>query len=273
MDYYSILGVPRNASQDEIRKAYKKKSMQHHPDRGGDEEKFKQVNEAYQNLGNPQKRSEYDNPQPQYRYSTSNPFQSGMGGNFEDIFAQFGFGTAHHRQQRNKDVKLSYTLDFNDIFTGRGISVAYNLPSGRREFLDVKIPAGIKNGDVVNFAGYGDDSIPHLPRGNLHLQLRVPTHRLWKRDEDNLTAHFKISVLDLIIGTEIELSTPTGRTLSLTVPKGTKPGTMFSIAGHGVPNVNTNRPGNLYIKVDGVVPNITDENILKKLKEIRDGIN
>src|SRR6056300_605110 len=105
MDYYSILGVSKNASEKEIRSAYKKKSMQHHPDRGGNEEQFKKVNEAYSTLKDPHKRAAYDNPQPEYRYNTSN-----MQGGFEDMFAQFGFGRNTRRQQRNRDVKLTYTL-------------------------------------------------------------------------------------------------------------------------------------------------------------------
>lgn len=272
MDYYSILGIHKNASQDQIRKAYKKKSMQHHPDRGGDEEEFKKVNEAYQTLGDAQKRAAYDNPQPQFRYNTSNPFQGGMGENFEDIFAQFGFNP-RQRQHRNRDVQVTYTLEFKDIFTGRGISVAYKLPSGRQEFLDVKVPAGMKDGDVVRFTGYGDDSFPHAPRGNLILKVRVPQHPVWKRSDDNLSATKTINIFDLLLGTELEIETPTGKFLNLTIPKGTKPGTTFSIAGHGVPNVNTSRQGNLYVKIEAIMPNIDDLDILQKIKEIKNAIN
>ena len=270
MDYYSILGLQKNATDKDIRKAYKKMSMKHHPDRGGDEEKFKLVNEAYQTLGDQQKRNEYDNPQPQYNFNTSNsPFTSG----FEDVFSQFGFKTHRPGRYRNKDIRLSYTLEFNDIFTGRGISLAYKLPSGRQEFIDVKIPAGVKNNDVINFAGYGDDSVPQLPRGNLILNIRIPNHPLWRRDQDNLHVTHKLSVFDLILGTDVEITTPTNRKFNLHVPRGTKPSTTFSIAGHGVPNVNTSRPGNLYIKIEGVVPNITDESMLEKIKDIRNEID
>ena len=270
MDYYSILGVSRNASQDEIKRAYRKLAMKHHPDRGGDAEKLQEINHAYDTLKDPDKRSAYDNPQPQYRFTTSqNPFGSG----FEDMFAQFGFRSGPQRQNRNRDVRLSYTLEFKDIFTGRGVSLAYKLPSGRQEFIDIKIPAGIKNNDTINFAGYGDDSVPQLPRGNLILNLRVPNHPVWRRDEDNLHMTTRISIFDLLLGTSIEITTPTNKLISLNIPQGTKPGTTFSIAGHGAPNVNTSRQGNLYIKVDGIIPKITDEKILQQLKDIRDEIS
>ena len=270
MDYYSILGVSKNASQDEIKRAYRKLAMQHHPDRGGDAGKLQEINQAYDTLKDPVKRTQYDNPQPQYRFTTSqNPFGPG----FEDMFSHFGFNQPQRRQRRNRDVRLSYTLDFIDIFTGRGISLAYKLPSGRQEFIDIKIPAGIKNNDVINFAGYGDDSVTNIPRGNLILNLRVPNHPIWRRDEDNLHMTTSVSVFDLLLGTSIELTTPTNKKISLNIPQGTKPGTTFSIAGHGVPNVNTSRQGNLYIKIDGIIPKITDEQILQQLKDIRNEIN
>lgn len=270
MDYYSILGVPKSASQDEIKKAYRKLAMQYHPDRnGGDDAKFKQVAEAYDTLGDPQKRAAYDNPQPQFRFNSTdfrnqNPF--------EDIFSGFGF-RPQRQPVRNKDVQVSYTIEFKDIFTGRGISLAYNLPSGQQEYLDIKIPAGVKDGDIVRFAGYGDNSFPNMPRGNLILKIKVPQHPIWKRTDDNLSTTKKISVFDLLLGGELEIETPTGKFLNLNIPKGTKPGTTFSIASHGAPNVNTSKLGNLYIKIEAIIPNITDTDILQKIKEIKNAIS
>ena len=274
MDYYSILGVPRNASQDDIKKAYRKLAMKHHPDRGGDTAKLSQINEAYDTLKDPAKRQHYDNPQPQYRFNTQNMNGAGMHG-FEDMFAQaFGFRQPDMRRRaRNQDISLSYTINFSDIFTGKEVTVSYNLPSGKQEHLDIRIPAGIRSGDIINFAGYGDDSIPNLPRGNLILKIKITSHPSWKRSEDNLSTIKEVSVLNLILGTSIELTTPTGKTLSLNIPKGTKPGTTFSIAGHGIPNVNTSRPGNLYIKIEATIPNITDQELLKKIEEIKNAIS
>lgn len=268
MDYYYILGVGRNASQDEIKRAYRKLAMANHPDRpDGNEEKFKKISEAYDILSDPMKRSQYDNPQPQYRFNTSN-----MEG-FEDVFAQaFGFRNPS-RRRRNRDIQISYTIDFKDIFTGRAISLAYSLPSGRQEFLDVTIPPGIKDSDVVNFAGYGDNSFPNIPRGNLILKIRVLANSSWKRSDDNLTTSKKLSVFDLLLGTDLIIETPTGKLLNLNIPKGTKPGTTFSIAGHGVPNVNTSRQGNLYIKLEVEIPKIDDEQLLRKIEEIKNAIS
>jgi len=277
MDYYQTLGVSRNATDEELRKAYKKKSMQHHPDRGGDEEQFKKVNEAYQTLKDPQKRAAYDNPQPQYRqrsYSTQNPFNN-MGA-FEDLFAQYSMGGGFQQPRRpvkNKDIRISYTLEFEDVFTGKDVAIAYRLPNNKEQIINVNIPKGIKSGDTITFAGYGDDTHKHLQRGNLLLKIKVKEHRLYKRTDDSIYYTLKVDLLDLILGTSVELTTPLRKQLELTVPKGTKSGTTFNIPGHGVPNVNTNRSGNFYVKIEGVTPKIDNEEILNKLKEIKNEID
>ena len=186
MDYYSILGVSKNASQDEIKKAYRKLAMQHHPDKGGDEEKFKQVSTAYDTLSDPGKRSEYDNPQPQFNW------QNGAPGNnpFGDIFGQqFGFNPFGSRrpQNKNKDIQLNYTLDLKDCFLGRSLTLRYRLPSGRDEFVDVNIPPGCKDGDVVQIPrgsnpdttfsvqGYGIPNDRTGKRGTMYVKLKAKT--------------------------------------------------------------------------------------------------
>ena len=277
MDYYSILGVSKNASDKELKQAYKKLSMQHHPDRtGGDDSKFKEINEAYSTLKDSQKRAEYDNPQPQYSQGFGpGGFQGVNPGAFQDIFSQFGvnFGNMGGRQVRNKDVKITYTIEFVELFTGKAVNVQYNLPSGRKGNLDAAIPPGVKGGDVVKFAGYGDDSAAHLQRGDLLVHIRVKGHKHWTREGDNIVAVKNVSIFDLMIGTSVEIKTPLGNGYHLKIPRGTKPGTVFSIAGQGIPNSQTNRPGNIHIKIGAVVPEINDEKILNQLKDIKDAID
>ena len=265
MDYYSTLGVAKNASIKELKSAYKKASMKHHPDRGGDEAKFKEINEAYSTLKDPAKRQQYDNPQPQYN-------QQQQRHPFEDMFNQFNFHQQTRRQPRNRDVNIEYKISFEEVFTGKTFNIQYRLPSGQIETLDAAVPPGIKHNDSVRFAEKGDNSMPHLQRGSLILNIKVQPHVVWTRDNDNIITTKKVSVFDLILGTSLDITTPIGRQFSLKIPKGTKNGTVFSISGSGVPNVNTRVTGNAHIKIEAIIPIIDNEIILQKIKEIKDEI-
>ena len=273
MDYYSILGVSRNASEQDIRKAYKKKSMQHHPDRGGNEEEFKKVNEAYSTLKDPQKRAEYDNPQPQMH---SSDFSNAFGADFSDVFSSmFGAGFQQQRRggrQRNRDIQLRYRIDLKDCFTGKGISLKYCLPSGRKEFIDVKIPPGVRDGDTVNVQQFGDDSIPNLPRGNLHIRIDIIKPKGWEMHNLDLLNTISVSVFDLITGKEEIIHSPEGKSISLKIPKGTQSDTTFSIQGYGLPDPSTGRRGSIFVKVKGKTPKVSDGILLHQIQALKEKI-
>jgi len=271
MDYYSILGVPRTASQEDIKRAYRKLAMKHHPDKGGDETRFKEINTAYDTLSDSQKRAAYDNPQSQYKFNSAD-FNS----NFEDIFGAF-FGGGMHQQRarrpKNRDIQIHYKLSLSDLFSNKNILVAYNLPSGRKEELEIDIPLGVRHGTVIRIGEWGDDSDKRFPRGDLLIKIHVISPPNWKLDGDDLCTAVQIPILDFVLGTEIIVDTPEGKSLNLHVPRGSNPGTTFSITGHGLPNVNTNRRGKILVKVNAVVPKITDETTLEQLRKLRDEIN
>ena len=263
MDYYSILGVNRNASDADIRKAYKKQSMQHHPDRGGDEEKFKQINEAYSTLKDPIKRQQYDNPQPQFNFNTGN-----MRG-FEDIFGQM-FGNGFQRQQRprNADVNIKVILNFEEQFTGKSIIAVYRLRTGEEERVDLDIPPGAKNGDKIQYQGLGDNSLPG-PRGNLFVTINVKNKHGWRRSNDDVVINKKINCLDLILGTKTQIQTLDQRTIDLNIPKGTKNNTTFNVPGYGFPNIRSQVRGNMLVTVEAEIPNLNEDDldIIRQLKK------
>tara|TARA_R110000851_G_scaffold18465_4_gene58103 strand:- start:4421 stop:5224 length:804 start_codon:yes stop_codon:yes gene_type:complete len=265
MNYYDILGVSRSASPTDLKQAYKKASMKHHPDRGGDAEKFKEVSEAYSTLKDPQKRQQYDNPQP--HVNTSN--MGGMGG-FEDLFAQFGF-RQQQQHQRNPDVTIACSITLEECLSGKQVLVTYQLRNGQEETVDINIPPGAQHGNSVRYQGLGEQIVPG-PRGNLIVQIQVQRHNKFDRDGGNLIVRHKISVLDLLLGCQEHITTLDGSQIKLTIPQGTKPGVTFNVTGHGMPDVSSNRRGNLYVNIDAYTPKIHDPVDLIKLKEIKDNL-
>lgn len=267
MDYYSILGVPKNASDQDIRKAYKKLSMQHHPDRGGDEEQFKKVNEAYQILKDPNKRSAYDNPQPRFNTGSMNGNPFG-GARFEDIFANM-FNQQGYRQTRNPDVTIRVNIELAEVYTGKQIIATYRLRNGTEETVDLDIPPGCNDGDRVRFHGLGENIIPGR-RGDLFVIIGVRPKAGWERIGNNLHTTIDVNSLELIIGTKKIITTLTGKQLELRIPQATKNGTVFSMNGYGLPDARGGRVGNMFVKINAVTPQNLNNDQLNKIKEVID---
>ena len=251
MDYYSILGVSKNAAPQDIKKAYRKLAAEHHPDRGGNADKFKQVQEAYDTLGDPAKRQQYDNPQPQFQFNTGN-----MGG-FEDVFSHFGFRTQGHRNP-NKDVTIAAEIDLEDVLFGKNLIASYRLKNGREESVEIQIPPGIQDGQQIRYQGLGDDMFREFPRGNLNVIIRVRPHKVWQNINNNLVAEKTITAFDAMLGTSVIVETLDKKKISLKVPAGTQPETTFSVSGHGLLQRNGRR-GNAHIIIKIEIPKLSDE--------------
>ena len=273
MDYYSILGVGKNATPEEIKKAYRKLAMQHHPDRtGGDDTMFKKINEAHDTLSNSNKKAAYDNPNQGFNFNSQNFHgqQNPFGGNpFEHIFGQ---GFAQRQTPRNKDIIVQANIDLQDVLTGKNLIIQYQLATGRIETVTIDVPAGAKHGDTIQYQGLGDEGHPRYPRGNLHVKIKVNKSRNWERDFDNLITKKVINVFDLLLGCVIIIETLDNKQLELKIPQGTRPGTKFSIPGYGLPNMQTGRRGIMFITIDAEMPKITDVAILDKIQQLKNEI-
>ena len=269
MDYYSILGVPKNASEKDLKKAYKKASMQHHPDRGGDGETFKQINEAYSTLKDPVKRQQYDNPQPQYNFNTGNM----QGHPFEDMFSGFGFGAQRGRQRRNSDVTIGLNLDLKDVLTGKNLTTRYRLADNRIKEADIDIPIGVPDGIAIQFRGLGDDTIPGVPPGDLIVRIKIKNPPGWSRTGNDLKTSVFITIFDCLLGGSVELVTLDGKRIRITIPRGTQPGAVFNVAGHGIRDMQLGHRGNLFVEIKPVVPNIKNEIILQDIERIKNALN
>ena len=275
MDYYSILGVNRTASPEDIKKAYRKLAMQHHPDRGGDHNKFAEINSAYDVLSNSDKRDAYDHPHQANPFGRQQQGQSpfGNGHPFEHMFNQ-GFGQQQQRQTpRNRDINVQANIDLIDVLTGKSLIIQYHLQTGEVATVNVDVPAGAKHSDTIQYEGLGDVGHPRYPRGNLLVRIKVQKSKHWDRDFDNLITKKIINVFDLLLGCVIIITTLDNKQLELKIPQGTKPGTKFSIPGYGLPNMQTGRRGIMFITIDAEMPKITDTAILDKIQQLKNEIH
>jgi len=279
-DYYTILGVPKGASEEEIKKAYRKLAREFHPDLHPDkkkemEAKFKEINEAYQVLGDPKKRSEYD-------LTGQTGFNSGMGGpgygpqggvhfedagfgGFEDIFGEvFGRGSRRRGPQRGADLEYRLDLDFLQAIRGTDVKTNISRSTGT-ESLTVKIPPGVKTGSRVRVAGKGEAGFNGGPPGDLFIETSVRSHPFFRRDDYDIYIDVPISLKEALLGAEIEVPTVDGHT-KIKIPAGTQGGQKLRIRGKGVASPRGER-GNQYVTVNIAVPKDLDERSKELVEE------
>ena len=274
MDYYNILGVARNASPEEIKKAYRKLAMAHHPDRGGDHSTFANITSAYDTLSSSDKRNAYDHPQQANPFGRQQQGQNPFAGTpFEHHF-QHGFGQQQQRQTpRNRDINVQADINLVEVLTGKNLIIQYQLQTGKMETVTVDVPAGAKHGDTIQYEGLGDNGHPRYPRGNLLVRIKVKKTKHWERDSDNLITKKDVNVFDLLLGCVILVTTLENKKLELKVPQGTNPGQTFNIPGYGLPNMQTGKRGNMYITIGIDIPKITDKDVLDKIQQLKIEIN
>ena len=256
-DYYAALGVPRTATADEIKQAFRRLASQHHPDKGGDTQKFQAIQEAYATLGDEQKRAEYDNPRPQF-----SGFQGHPGGvNINEIFGQmFGqqFGQQHQHPRRSH-VRMTLWISLLDVATGGKRTVSLGTQSGVSA-VEIEIPLGINDGDNVQYEGIG-------PGGSdLVVQFKVTPDRKWQRDGLNLLQEVRIDIWDLILGGDLTIDTLTGKTLSTRVPARTQPGTVLRLKSQGLRD-RAGQTGDIMIRVQAQIPENIPSDIIDAIQK------
>ena len=244
-DYYAALGVPKTATADEIKRAFRKLASQHHPDKGGDTQKFQSIQQAYATLGDEQKRAEYDNPRPQFGGFPG--FHGTPGGvNINEIFGQmFGQGFAQQHPRRSH-VRMTLWISLLDVATGGKRTVSLGTQAGVSA-VEIEIPLGINDGDNVQYEGLG-------PGGSdLVVQFKISPDRTWTRDGLNLTQEVRLDIWNLILGGELTIDTLTGKTLSTQVPARTQPGTVLRLRAQGLKD-RAGQKGDIMIRVQAQIP-------------------
>jgi curved DNA-binding protein len=258
-DLYAILGVAKNATADEIKRAYRKLAMQHHPDRGGDQTRFQEVQQAYDVLGDESRRAQYDSPQPQNA-------NFGFGGNFQDIFDMFargggGFGQSQQHQQRRGHVRLELWIGLEDVARGGRRTISMGTPSGVNA-VEIDIPVGVNHGDHVQYAGLA-------PGGqDLVITFRVSPHADWTRSGPDLMTSRTVLIWDLILGGEIQLHDLYGAELTARVPPMTQPGTKLRLKNRGLRN-SQGQMGDILVQLHARLPDQIPPDILAAIQQHR----
>jgi DnaJ-class molecular chaperone len=285
-DYYAVLGVPRSAKAEEIKKAYRKLARQHHPDvNPGDkaaEERFKDISEAFDILSDEKKRGIYD----RYGfYSDQVPPQgaeagAGVGfdfsrfdsGNFQDVFSEIfsnlrgRTSQAYTQAARGADIEQAMEISFDEAM--RGLTLNIEVPrNGGREKISVKIPAGVDTGSRIRIAGKGEAGSFGGPAGDLFIITNVSSHPYFKRKGDNIYCTIPVTVPEAALGAKIEVPTIDGKA-RLKIPPGTQSGQQFRLRERGVQSLRGGGVrGDQYVEVKITLPKVISEETKELLQQ------
>ncbi len=298
-DYYKILGVNKNASDDDIKKSYRKLAMKYHPDHAkgnkSAEEKFKKISEAYAVLSDKKKRKQYDtfgSTGFHQRYSQEDIFR---GFDFNDILREFGFGDAgpsssgrsgarfsfgnespfggyrrqQQAQQKGSDLVYELPLTLQEVATGTDKTVSFQ-HQGQTKKITVKIPKGMISGKKLRLAGEGEPSPFGGPPGDLYIQAKVLKDLVYEAKRHDLYINQDIKLSEAILGSNISVPTINGKKLSLKIPPGTKHKTKMRLPGHGLPRMHGKNQGDLYVRIHVNLPRKLTKEQKKLIEQLSD---
>jgi len=282
-DYYKILGLSKNASDEEIKKSYRKLAMKYHPDHTkGDksaEEKFKKISEAYAVLSDKEKRKEYDTFGADgfhQRFTQEDIFR---GSDFSEILREFGFGGGNifggrgggtrfsfgsgspygfgteqqQAQVKGSDLTYELPITLREVVSGTSKFVTFQ-HQGRSEKITVKIPKGMITGKKLRLVGKGNPSPYGGPPGDLYIQAKVLDDSEFEAKEYDLYLTREVKLSEALLGTTLSIPTLEDKKLNLRVPPGTKPGTKMRMSGHGLPVMKKKKKGDLYVLIQLRIP-------------------
>lgn len=256
-NYYDVLGIAKTATADEIKRAYRRMASQHHPDKGGDTNKFQEIEQAYRVLSDQEQRAQYDNPRPQFQGFSN----GGAPFDFESIFDIFGARFGQQQQQRTRQARMSLWISLYDVATGglRTISVGTNTGT---QAIEIELPMGLEDGSTVQYTGLAPGG------GDLIISFRIKPDTRWQRQGSTLITERTVSVWDLIIGGETQVEDILGKQLTLTIPPNCQPGTMLRLAKKGLPN-RSGVFGDMLVRLQARIPELIDSELIDLIKEKR----
>ncbi len=303
IDYYKVLGVSRSATQEEIKKAYRKKARKLHPDLNPNDQeaqrKFQELNEANEVLSDPEKRKKYDQygenwqHAEQYeearRQQRSQQAAGGFGGGsgyqgysysgsfdddtFSDFFEQMFGGRARQRgrgQQafyKGQDFNAELQIPLSQVYTSQKQTLTVN---GKK--IRLTIPAGVENGQTIRIKGHGGPGVQNGPKGDLYITFSIQNDTEFKREKENLYKDVEINLYTAVLGGEIRVKTFDGQ-VKLTVKPGTDPGTQVKLSGKGFPKYKKKGQfGDLYLTYRVALPknlSTKEKQLFNELKKLR----
>jgi len=293
-DYYQIMGVSRDASQDEIKRAHRKLARKYHPDvskESDGEERFKELGEAYEVLKDPEKRAAYDRLDPnmqadqdfqpppgwdsgfEFRGGATTGGTEGFSSFFEELFGhQQGYGAQSSRNTTGEDHHAKVMVDLDDVFHGATRKVTLQSPeldaSGHvrlnNHTITFKIPKGMKEGQQLRLKGQGAMGMGQGAKGNLYLEIHFNPHPIYRAEGRDLHLQLPVTPWEVALGATVQTPTPEGA-VGIKIPAGSNSGKKLRLKGRGIPG---NPAGDIYVTLNVIVPPANDEQAKALYKEM-----
>lgn len=284
-DYYDVIGVSKSATQLEIKRAFRKLAMKYHPDRNKEadaEDKFKEINEAYEILSDEEKRASYD----QYGHDAfgQGQGQGGFGGfggfgDFNDIFSSFfgGRRADPNAPRKGQDMQMGTTITFEESVFGKVIDQSlYKYVDGEKKSIniEIKVPAGISDGQQIRLSGYGNQGENGGENGDLFILVSVKSHKRWVRAGIDIIVDLDVSVFDVMAERILEIPTPHGMEV-IKLKNTIQSGQVFTVKGKGFSSMGHGHDGNFLVRVNVFTPKMNEKErnaVVKVARTVKDKI-
>lgn len=271
MEYYKVLGLNPGATEEDVKRAYRKLASKHHPDKGGNTERFQEIQQAYDAIisGRAQREQAQtfdfgdifgDNSAPPFGFN----FNFGSGGDINDFIRR-------HRQPReNPAVTVNYDVTLEQVFNGLDETLNVGIPERGTIEIPLKLDPGFNSGIKVRYAGLGVQTYTNLPPGDVYVQIRIQPHPRYERDANNLACRINIPLKTALMGGSVEIDTIDGKRLAMNIPAGCQPGTTMRVSGYGLRAGSVSTRGDMLVTVNINIPKVSDGSI--KIIDLPDGI-
>jgi curved DNA-binding protein len=256
---YQTLGVNRDATPDDIKRAYRRLASKHHPDRGGDTKVFQEIQTAYDTLSDPQRRAAYDNPG---FGGLGGGFRADAPFDFQTIFDIFGTRFQHpgqQQQQRRQQARMSLWITLRDVAQGGKRTISVGTQQGTQA-VEIEIPPGIDNGDTVQYPGIGPGGIDLVVTYRIHPDAR------FERQGLNLITDHVVNIWIMIVGGKTVIKDLEGNRLEISIPSRTQPGSLIRLRGRGLSGRSKDQ-GDLLVRLQAEIPEHIDTELLQLIEK------